>query len=748
MPADPWHPDARRARPPVVGLTLLALAFGCGQSPSDPVPDDPQSNTAPTADAGTDRSVSAGLPVGLTGSGTDPDGDVLTYSWTLTGPSGTAASLDDATSPTPAFTPDLAGDYVASLVVSDGTDASQPAAVTITAVDNTATQTIGSGGGSITSTDGKLTLAVPPGALSADEDISVTLVSDTQLPASLANLGGATTAYALEPSGLQFATPAEVTFTIDDAVTTAPGSVEQRGELLYSESAGVVELLDELEFEASATDPTQVVAKGTLDHFSYAAAVQVSGLEFRIEAPTSAEVDEVFDVTVTVDITGARVGNLIAAVMDDLSSPPIAVEGNLNSVLTGSGTQPSIVNQYTCTDVGTGAFGALIVFDAANAVPFATLRVGLNIDCVGPPAALLPTFTQVFRAGRFALVPGTTHDLTLGGGLRRFDAASAQLTLDDPSRAPEWLHALSDGTYLANYVLGDVHHVDPTLAPMRDTIVEVFNQPRDMRPLGTDAVAVINHFGDFGILRYAGARRFTDAFRNLSSVNPQQPNIHLQAMWATPDGQIIVGVETTGNGNAAVDPARLVLVEPDEAQGTVGIREVVSTGAAVLNERVDPLGVARDPELACTEESPEVLLCVLTNGLSSSGVDGGESRNGGLMKIFRLDVVAGSALRLASDNTAARIVGAIVSSTDGSRTYATVLNQRDATLEVWQIQGTSFIPAAAATFPLGNECPNPVDMIALEAGERVVIACHTRTNGPQAGILMLENLPAVLQSLP
>src|SRR5690606_38416201 len=94
----------------------------------------PVPNEAPVAEAGTDQSVLVGDEVVLDGSGsTDPDGDTLTYAWTLTGPDGSTATLADATTATPSFTPDLAGEYAATLVVNDGTVDSTPDTVTISA---------------------------------------------------------------------------------------------------------------------------------------------------------------------------------------------------------------------------------------------------------------------------------------------------------------------------------------------------------------------------------------------------------------------------------------------------------------------------------------------------------------------------------------------------------------------------------------------------------------------------------------
>jgi hypothetical protein len=61
--------------------------------------------------------------VNLNGGGsTDPDGDTLTFGWSLTTlPAGSSATLTGPASETPSFVADVAGTYVATLVVNDGT---------------------------------------------------------------------------------------------------------------------------------------------------------------------------------------------------------------------------------------------------------------------------------------------------------------------------------------------------------------------------------------------------------------------------------------------------------------------------------------------------------------------------------------------------------------------------------------------------------------------------------------------------
>ncbi len=92
-------------------------------------------NTAPMASAGTDQNVSVGDTVALDGSGsTDADGDALTFSWSLSStPGGSTATLSDVAAMNPTFVADVAGAYVAQLIVNDGALNSTPDSIMLTA---------------------------------------------------------------------------------------------------------------------------------------------------------------------------------------------------------------------------------------------------------------------------------------------------------------------------------------------------------------------------------------------------------------------------------------------------------------------------------------------------------------------------------------------------------------------------------------------------------------------------------------
>lgn len=117
-------------------------------------------NDPPTADAGTDQSISmptSGQVITLDGSGSsDPEGDSLTYSWTQV--SGRSVSLSDRAALSPTFNYSVPSgqlpsreELVFELVVSDANQSSLADQVRVTFVNNSAPQA--SAGASITGVD-------------------------------------------------------------------------------------------------------------------------------------------------------------------------------------------------------------------------------------------------------------------------------------------------------------------------------------------------------------------------------------------------------------------------------------------------------------------------------------------------------------------------------------------------------------------------------------------------------------------
>ncbi len=125
----------------LLGISIMALMLfsACSNSPSSSnntgSTNNPPTNQAPSAEADADaQTIDVGQQVTLDASGSsDPDGDNLSFSWNLNSPSGSSSQLSDDQAENPTFTPDVAGDYVATVTVSDGNGESDQDDVTIAA---------------------------------------------------------------------------------------------------------------------------------------------------------------------------------------------------------------------------------------------------------------------------------------------------------------------------------------------------------------------------------------------------------------------------------------------------------------------------------------------------------------------------------------------------------------------------------------------------------------------------------------
>lgn len=106
--------------------------------------------TSPQAMAGADQTISLYALATLDASESqDPEGDTLTYQWSLISkPEGSVAALDDASKIAPKFTPDLLGNYIFSLTINDGFSSS------VDTITLTASSPIANAGQTITTSAG------------------------------------------------------------------------------------------------------------------------------------------------------------------------------------------------------------------------------------------------------------------------------------------------------------------------------------------------------------------------------------------------------------------------------------------------------------------------------------------------------------------------------------------------------------------------------------------------------------------
>jgi len=204
-------------------------------------------NLVPIANAGVAQNVSTGAVVSLSGiSSTDSNGDTLTYAWTLTStPLGSNAVLGNATTATPSFIADKAGNYIASLVVNDGKVNSVAATITITASTANVAPVSNAGSAQIVSSgttvilDGTASLDANGDVLTYTWSLSTKPVNST---ASLSSIGASKPAFVADKAGVYVAqlivfdgivasTPSTVTIT-----ATLPAPATPSGLALVSDS--------------------------------------------------------------------------------------------------------------------------------------------------------------------------------------------------------------------------------------------------------------------------------------------------------------------------------------------------------------------------------------------------------------------------------------------------------------------------------------------------------------------------------
>ena len=117
------------------GTYIVQLIVSDGELESEPaVVLISTENTRPQAQAGSDIEASVGEIVQVDGGGSqDADGDPLSYSWSLISqPEGSFTALEQADQVQARFVPDLAGTYIAQLIVRDEELASEPDSLLVT----------------------------------------------------------------------------------------------------------------------------------------------------------------------------------------------------------------------------------------------------------------------------------------------------------------------------------------------------------------------------------------------------------------------------------------------------------------------------------------------------------------------------------------------------------------------------------------------------------------------------------------
>lgn len=316
---------------------LLTILGACGGGSSNTAPPAAPSviaapvvvlNATPIANAGPDQSVSVETTANLdAGASSDPNGDPLSFRWTLTSkPFGSLAALSNATSVRANFVPDMVGTFLATLTVNDGKIDSLPVTVVINGTAklvvakpianagpnqsvNVGTTVILDGIASNASNARTLTYRW---TFASKPSASTTLVNPlTQKPTFLADTVGTYTALLIVNDGIADSAPSSVVINAvaPPSITNVPPFANAGAD--QNVTVGAIVSLD----ASGSNDPNG----DTLTYvWSFASMPQSSAAS--INSPTSAKANFVADVSGTYDVRLiVNDGKINSAIADTIS---------------------------------------------------------------------------------------------------------------------------------------------------------------------------------------------------------------------------------------------------------------------------------------------------------------------------------------------------------------------------------------------------------------------------------------------
>lgn len=374
-------------------VQLMVTANGATSSPTTVLIS--TSDVPPVASAGIAQTVYAGDTVYLHGTGSAPDGNPLTFRWSvIDSPEGWAPiSVAGGTTASPNFATSYAGTYVAQLIVNNGHVDSTPSVTVITA--NTPT--------------------------TADLSLAQTVSSTTpliganiQFTITLTNLGPLATTSAsvtdLLPAGLQFvsALPTQGSFNSASGVWTV-GPVQRNGtaQLVLTAVATTT---------STQTNTATITASAPIDPIAannvastVVTPVQVANLTIVTTINNSTPLvgsNVVFTTTVTNNgpaaATGVQVSDLLPSGFAVISGLPSAGSYNTGTgvwTIGGLANGATVTLTVTATVLSTGTYTDTASVNATN-----SLNSGANVTATIAVAPVVPATVSIT-----APVGGTTY---------------------------------------------------------------------------------------------------------------------------------------------------------------------------------------------------------------------------------------------------------------------------------------------------------------------------------------------------
>jgi hypothetical protein len=452
-------------------------------------------------------------------------------------------------------------------------------------------------------------------------------------------------------------------------------------------------------------------------------------MEFRIDAPAQVEAGTPFDVTFTVDITGAGLGGVGSASVED-ASLAVAPDEGFVPAMSGSANVVSVTNSYTCPDAGEARIRAFMQFEATDDFgSVVRIQLGKALTCTVPPPPLETTFIAAAKARRLLPVPGSDTEVTVGGAERRIDLDAGALTYGTPDAGydeAKWVFALSDGSYLGfREASGQVYRHNPTGDPDQDSIVSPFDQPRHVSAVNENLLVVASAFGDLGLIDYVPGAGFNDTYRNLTlGTGPQQSGTNLQAIWASPDGSTFIGAVTEGDGDPAFNNTRAAILVPNDETGAIDMFPLPD----IIDLQLD-FDRRHEFNMNCREQGSALYLCVFTSSFEYPANE--DVEGDGYMVIFYVDTFEKTASGVYYEDQSNTRVGGGIFPLPGGGVGVAVGNQFTREIDIWHLDGSEVVSSFSAVFE--DTCTQLVDFVLVGDGAHGAAACFD-------GVIAIRNL--------
>ncbi len=416
----------------------------------------------------------------LNGGGSyDPDGNPLSYAWSFSSlPAGSKATISNPTAAAASFVPDVAGTYVAKLVVSDANGSSAPSTASIVANSGFAFTTV---------------LGPQSVALGSSLSFSVTATDPQNNPISYSVVGtlptgatfnAATAAFYFRPSS----TPPSsytLTFQASNGKTTIAQTVSIA---VTGTSTGAVGTLSSFVYDATnyangVLTPVEgvVVTQGALSGVSAAnGSITIAGLPAGQDtllvsaaaAPPAPDGSSYVDTVVS--------ANVIAGVINTLDTPLLLARASGGGMING-GAPTTVTNSslgVTLTISPNSAFNA-------DGAPY-TGEVSIGALPPNTPVALPPGFSpcQLLVVSPVGVTFNPPAQLTVQNSDRLPAGAYVDLWAFDPALAYSRVVAIgqvsSDGKTVTTTTGGVPGGTVLAMAPRRTGLAQIATQPTNV----------------------------------------------------------------------------------------------------------------------------------------------------------------------------------------------------------------------------------------------------------------------------